>query len=118
MGESPRLIFDIITTRFPLDYNPKWIYDASCRAKELGLNREPHRMMKTVFATDPVHEGNHSRCSESFQSTAFQNMDKLNREACEQFNSVLRGVASSVAFMKFEHYMLAIKIFMYMHNLN
>ena len=31
--ESPRLILDIITTRFPSNYNPVWIYDAACRAK-------------------------------------------------------------------------------------
>ena len=117
MGESPRLIFDIITTRFPADYNPKWIYDASCRAKEVGLNREPKRMLNTFMCTDPVHEANHSRCSASFRSTEFANMDRLNREACEQFNSVLRSIASSVAFMSFDHYMLAIKVFIYFHNL-
>ena len=118
MHESPRIIFDIITTRFPSDYNPTWIYDASCRAKETGMNREPRRMMRTFMCTDPVHETNHTRCSTSFRSTNFRTMDNLNREACEQYNSVLRSIASSVAYMTFEHYMLAIKIFMYFHNLD
>ena len=117
MSESPRLIFDIITTRFPLDYNPKWIYDAACCAKEMGLNREPSRMMKTLFCTDPVHEDNHTRCLESYSSTQYRSLDALNKEACEQFNSVLRGIASSVAYMTFDHYMLAIKLFMYFHNM-
>ena len=57
-GESPRLLFDIITTRFPPTYNPTWIYDAACRAKELYLNREPRRAMQTVMVTDHVHESN------------------------------------------------------------
>ena len=118
MGESPRLIFDIITTRFPLNYNPKWIYDAACRAKELGLNSEPRRMMQTLFCTDPVHQDNHTRCLASYQSTEYRSLSALNKEACEQFNSVLRGVASSVAYMKFEHYMLAMKTFIYFHNIN
>ena len=89
MHESPRLIFDIITTRFPLNYNPKWIYDAACRAKELGLNREPRRMMETLFCTDPVHVDNHTRCLESYSSTEYRSLHALNKEACEQFNSVL-----------------------------
>ena len=52
-GESPCIIFDIIMTRFEEDYNPTIIYDASCRIKEYGLNREPGRFTKIRFAPDP-----------------------------------------------------------------
>ena len=34
-GESPRMLFDIIMTRFEADYNPKIIYDASCKVQSI-----------------------------------------------------------------------------------
>ena len=39
-GESPKILFDIIMTCFEEDYNPNIIYDASCVAKEVGIERE------------------------------------------------------------------------------
>ena len=116
-GESPRIIFDMIMTRFPEDYNPTIIYDASCRIKEMGLNREPARFLKMKFASDPLHIDNHTTCSEAFKSTIHSEMKILNKEACEQFNSVLRSVQTSVSYMKFDNYLRAIKIFITFHNL-
>ena len=40
-GESPKILFDIIMTRFEEDYNPTIIYDASCLEKEVEMDREP-----------------------------------------------------------------------------
>ena len=54
-GESPRIIFDMIMNRFESDYNPTIIYDASCRIKEMVLNREPERFLQIKIATDPLH---------------------------------------------------------------
>ena len=53
-------------TRFEGEYNPTIFYDASCRAKEMGLNREPERFLKIKFASDPLHIENHTTCSASF----------------------------------------------------
>ena len=53
-GESPRIIFDIIMTRFENDYFPTIIYDASCRMKEYGLNREPARFSGLRSDTEKV----------------------------------------------------------------
>ena len=39
-GESPSMLFDLVMTRFEDSYNPTIIFDASCLAKEYGLNRE------------------------------------------------------------------------------
>ena len=116
-GESPRIIFDLIMTRFEDQYNPTIIYDASCRAKEMGLNREPERFLKIKFASDPLHIENHTTCSASFQSTIHPEMKKLNKEACEQFNSLLRSVQSSISYMKFDNYLQALKIFIGFYNL-
>ena len=57
-GESPRIIFDLVTTRFEDWYNPNIIYDASCRVKEMGLNREPERFMNILITSDLLHIGN------------------------------------------------------------
>ena len=116
-GESPRIIFDIIMTRFPETYSPTIIYDASCRAKELGLNREPKRFLEIKFASDPLHIDNHTTCSDSFKSTLHPDLRPLNKEAAEQFNSVLRSVQSSVSYMTLDNYLQAVKIFVAFYNL-
>ena len=117
-GESPRIIFDLIMTRFEKSYNPTIIYDASCRIKEMGLNREPERFLQMKFTSDPLHIDNHTTCSDAFQSTLYSEMRKLNKEACEQFNSLLRSVQASVSYMIFDYYLQAlIKIFIGFYNL-
>ena len=45
-GESPQMIFYLIMSRFPDNYNPHIKYDNSCKTKEYGLNREPRRFME------------------------------------------------------------------------
>ena len=116
-GESPRIIFDIIMTRFEKDYSPTIIYDASCRIKEYGLNREPARFSGLRFVTDPLHCDNHCTCSQVFQSHIYADLKALNKEACEQFNSVLRSVQHSVTYMNFDNYLTAMKVFIYFHNM-
>ena len=95
----------MVTTRFEDWYNPNIIYDASCKVKELGLNREPEQFMNILITSDPLHIPNHSTCSSAFQSIRYDDLKPLNKEACEQFNSVA-----------FEHYMAAMKVFVTFHN--
>ena len=109
------MIFDLIMTRFEKIYNPTIIYDASGKIKEMGLNRE--RFLQMKFTSDPLHIDNHTTCSDSFQSTLYSDMRKLNKEACEQFNSLLRSVKASVSYMKFDNYLQALKIFIDFYNL-
>ena len=116
-GESPRIIFDLITTRFEDGYQPNIIYDASCRLKELGLNREPEIFMNMLITSDPLHIPNHTTCNKSFHSNKYEELKPLNKEACEQFNSLLRTIQTSLTYMSYEHYMTAMKIFVAFHNL-
>ena len=85
-GESPRIILDMITTRFEPGYNPKIIYDASCHLKEMGMNREPEIFSNFLITCDPLHVYNHTTDNASFNSTKYEDLKPLNREACEQFN--------------------------------
>ena len=50
-------------------------------------------------------------------SCRIKEMRKLNKEACEQFNSLLRSVQASVSYMKFDNYLQALKIFIGFYNL-
>ena len=116
-GESPKIIFDIVMTRFEPEYSPDLIYDASCKAKEVGLNREPRRFMELLITSDPLHIENHSTCSDSFQSTKYKHLKGLNKEACEQFNSILRRIQTSLTYMTYKNYLNALKVFVAFHNI-
>ena len=60
--------------------------------KELELNREPEQFMNILITSDPIHIANHSTCNNAFQSIRYVDLKPLNKEACEQFNSVLRNI--------------------------
>ena len=116
-GESPEMLFDIIMTRFEDDYNPNIIYDASCKLKEFGLNRELRRFMNIQIMTDRFHECNHTACSDSFKSSIYDCNQKINSEAAEQTNSVLRRVGNSTTYMNPELFMKTISYFMGYQNI-
>ena len=65
LGESPKILFDLVMARFENDYNPT-IYDASCKVKEVGLDRELKRFSKLRIFSDPLHSDNHKSCTENF----------------------------------------------------
>ena len=100
-----------------MDYSLTIIYDANCRIKEYGLCREPARFSGLRFATGPLRCENNSTCSQAFQSHIYANMKALNKDACEQFNSVLRSVQHSVTYMNFDNYLTAMKVFIKMQGL-
>ena len=52
-----------------------------------------------------------------FQKYANQDLKPLNKEACQQFNSLLRSVQTSVSYMTFHNYLQAIKIFIAFYDL-
>ena len=56
------------------------------------------------------------RCLESYLSNRYPRLQPLNREAAEQFNSVLRMVTHSVSRMTFDNYLTAINVFVTFFN--
>ena len=105
-------------TRFEKDYSPTMIiYDASCRIKEYGLNREPARLSGLMFVTGPLHCENQFTGSQAFQSHIYADMKALNKEACEQFDSVLRSVQHSETYMNFDNNLTAMKVFTSFNNM-
>ena len=116
-GESPEMIFDIIMTRFPSDYNPNIVYDNSCKTKEYGLNRETKRFMKLQITTDKFHEVNHKTCCDSFKSSEYAALSNCNTQACEQTNSKLRYISSSCTYMNPALFMRAITLYLGYQNM-
>ena len=98
-GESPSMLFDLVMTRFEDSYNPTIIYDASCLAKEYGLNRELRRFMRIKICSDRFHQCNHTTCCDSFKSSEYGSLLKINTDAAEQTNSVLRRLTTSTTYM-------------------
>ena len=111
------MLFDVIMTRFGPNYNPNIIYDASCKLKEYGLNRELLRFMKIWITTDKFHEENHTTCSPLFKSSRYDQLKSLNTETAELTNYILRRIACSTTFMNLQLYMKSITFFMAYQNL-
>ena len=84
---------------------------------EMGMAREPNRFMNLLIGSDPLHAENHIGCSKTFNSKIHPNLKPLNKEACEQFNSLIRSVQSSVTYMKYDNYLQSIKTFIAFYNL-
>ena len=116
-GESPEMLFDIIMTRFEDDYNPNIIYDASCKLKEYGLNRELARFLNIQITTDRFHECNHTTCTDSFKSSVYETNKHVNTEAAEQTNSVLRRIGNSTTYMNPELFLKVLSFFMAYQNI-
>ena len=110
-GESPSMLFDLVMTRFEDSYNPTVIYDASCLAKEYGLNRELRRFIRIKICSDRFHQCNHTTCCDSFKSSEYGSLLKINTEAAEQTNSVLRRTTTSTTYMSPMIYLRSLKLF-------
>ena len=82
-----------------------------------GLNTEAERFMRMLITTDPLHIPNHLTCNQAFHSTQYDNLNLLNREAAEQFNSLLRHIQTSLTYMTYENYMLSLQVFVSFHNM-
>ena len=116
-GESPQMIFDIVMSRFPLNYSPNIVYDNACKVKEFGLNRETHRFMELPITIDKFHQINHTSCGQSFNSSEYLSLKNANTQACEQTNSKLRKIASSCTFMDPDRSMRALSLYIGYQNL-
>ena len=106
------MLFDLVMTRFEHNYNPHIIYGASCIAKEFGYKRELRRFMQLSITSDRFHKVNHMSCSNSFKTSEYNQLEKINSEACEQTNSSRRRVTRSTTFMSPTMYMMPLTLFM------
>ena len=92
-------------------------YHIRCQLSGEGDGSEQGTRKNILITSDPLHISNHTTCSDAFKSKYYPDLKPLNKEACEQFNSLLRNIQTSLTYMSFEHYMSAMKIFVAFHNL-
>ena len=81
------------------------------------FNREPQRAMLIRIVSDPLHADNHTACAPSYNSKNYPDMKLVNAEACQQFNSLLLPIQSSVSYMIYENYIQSVKMFIQLYNM-
>ena len=80
------------------------LYDFACSLEEYCLSREADFFKNTRFYHDIFHGFSHS-CSPCYSSKGLDDLTPVNTSNCEQFNSFLQCIKSSVKHMCQEHFM-------------
>lgn len=116
--ESPRMPFQVFMTR----YTPKnIIYDNSCKLHLYCLKREPLHFRNVRFFVDRLHYYNHTACSIGYDIRNYgtdQVLGSVNSQVCEQLNSRLAKLRSSLSYMKFEKFFVSLILFLASRNRN
>jgi hypothetical protein len=92
------------------------VYDFSCALQEYCLNREPRHFRHTAFLIDRFHWRNHKTCARSYNLSIYPDFLCLNSEICEQVNSLLKKIKSSVSMMTQVNFMRCVRFFLEMNN--
>ena len=90
-------------------------YDFSCNLQEYCLNRESGFFRDVRFFHDIFH-GYAYKCSEAYRSSRLTGLDYINSEICEQFNSFIQCIKSSVRQMTQEHFCFYLQFFIHQWN--
>ena len=97
--ESPKVPFNIFTTRF---HTPPRviIYDNACKLHAYCLNRKPRLYQKTRFSIDCFHWRGHVGCSSGYCLDSYKSMDirGINSQVNEQANSGLQRIKGQLAY--------------------
>ena len=90
-------------------------YDHACSLSEYVKNRESGFFQETRFFHDVFHGFTH-KCSASFRSNTVLGFDGANTSICEQFNSYIQRIKSSVKLMSQTHFMFYLQFFIQQWN--
>lgn len=90
-------------------------YDFACGLEEYGLNRESGYFLNTRIFHDVFHGYKH-KCSAVFRFNRLDNVEKVNTEICEQFNSFLQCIKSSSKKMKQDTFCFFVEFFIWLWN--
>jgi hypothetical protein len=101
-------------------------YDRCCRLMTYCLKREAWFFRFTKFLVDGLHFSGHTACSESFGPKTFKAASarsaaesgaRGNSQGAEQLNSRLIHLKKSLSFMTLPHFMLYLRVFLSLRNL-
>ena len=70
------------------------------------------------IVSDPLHADNHTACAPSYNSKNYPDMKLVNAEACEQFDSLLHSIQSSVSYMIYDNYIQSVKMLIQFYNMD
>ena len=117
--ESPRIPFDILTTRFPTP--PKTVvYDNACKLHQMVLKREPLRFKNTKFLVDRFHSKGHT-CSRGYHMDTYKKDEiiaTINSQLCEQLNARLKNLRGQIACMSSDNAKFHIELFLSIRNVD
>ena len=99
--ESPKVPFDIFTSRFHT-LPCVIIYDNACKLDAYCLNRKPRLLSKNTFFIDHFHWRGHVGCSSGYCLDSYKSMDirGINLQVNEQANSRLQRIKGQSACTK------------------
>jgi hypothetical protein len=118
--ESPRMPFEILSTRFTPDSMPEVvIYDNACKLHNYCLKREPAMFREVRFFVDRFHWANHRACSIGYCINLYSGdkvLPSVNTQVAEQLNSCMKKLRKSLSFMSFKKFMCHLQLFLYLYN--
>ena len=99
-----------------LPESPKHVfYDFACQLSEYCLNREPDFFKETRFWHDIFHSFPH-KCGNNFRSARILNLEGVNTEICEQWNSFLQCIKYTSSHLSQSHMMFFLQFMIYQFN--
>ena len=113
-AESPQNFNNILTRRLPKTVQSErriFSYDNSCNMHKHALRRGAKEILKFNLFTDRHHWKNHRGCSESYNCDRYDYLKTVNSQICEQKNSSLRKLSSTLAYCGFVNYRTKVKLF-------
>ena len=90
-------------------------YDFACGANEYALNREPSFFKETRFYHDIFHSFTH-KCPVSFRSSRIRDLESVDSEICEQFNSFLQNIKYTCSHFTQSHYCFFLQLMIHFWN--
>ena len=115
--ESPRIPFEIFSTRFPRP--PRIIvYDNACKLHAYCLNREPRRFQGSMFAVDRFHWKGHIGCCSGYNLDLYKDpqLRGLNTQVNEQANADLQKIRGQLAYMTPHNFKFHLSFFLAIKN--
>ena len=117
--ESPKVPFNMLMYHF--DKMPSLIiYDDCCHLHNYILKREATRFSNTRFMVDRLHDKTH-KCSAGYTMDSYSadpNIKNINSQACEQLNSALCKLRTSISGMPSHNAKHHLSVFLAIRNLD
>ena len=92
------------------------IYDNACSLMDYCMNRDPGFFRNTKFLVDRFHWKNHTGCSPALNISKHETFKKINSEANEQQNALLKKLKPQVSYMNPENFVKTMKLYIWFRN--